>query len=224
MNNQFIKAAVFLLALNFLLISQFLAYDFADAQQGKPSVEVSVYLTEEKKACWPDGYPEKPRARKRACKRSIIYEKLDSYEFGEPIYTSVPPECLPLGELAEKIKQATLDCPIDKYCTDPELRKAIVLVFHFRMENPQGREVKFIRDIPQELEQYFEMDRYKGTYIADGTLDQGGHWINHQRADLFLPDYGVEWILDVDGHIYEIGTKKGTKINDTGEWKCNQEN
>jgi hypothetical protein len=45
---------------------------------------------------------------------------------------------------------------------------------------------------------------------------------NYQRADLFLPDYGVRWILDVDGNIYTIGMKKGTKINETGEWRCNE--
>jgi hypothetical protein len=187
-------------------------------------VSVSVYLTEEKKACWPDGYPKKARARKRACQRPIIYEKLDSYDFGKPIYTSVPPECLPLGNLAEKIKQATEECPVEKYCTDPERRKAIILVFDFQMKNPQGHEVKFIREIPQDLEQYFEMDPYKGTYVAEGTLDVGGHWINHQRADLFLPEYGVEWTLEVDGNFYEIGTRKGVKVNETGEWKCEPDN
>ena len=223
MDNLFIKTGVFLLMLYFFLISPFFLSDSADAQQGMPPVEVSVYLTEEKKACAPNGYPDKFHARTSKCD-PLIFEKLESYEFGEPIYTRVPPHCLPLGELAERIKEATRDCPIEKYCKDPELRKAIVLVFYFAMENPKGRIVKFIRDIPSRLEKHFEMDPYKGTYIAKGTLDQGGHWINHQRADLFLPDYGVKWILDVDGHIYRIGTEKGTKVNETGGWKCNEEN
>jgi hypothetical protein len=217
------KAGMFLLILYFLLISPFFPSDSADAQQGVPPVEVSVYLTEEKKACAPNGYSDKLHTRKRNC-NPLIYEKLESYEFGEPIYARVPPECLPLGELAERIREATQDCPIDKYCTDPELRKAIVLVFYFGIDNPKDRSVEFIREIPTRLEKHFLEDEAKGTYVAEGTLDQGGHWINHQRADLFLPDYGVRWILDVDGNIYTIGTKKGTKVNETGEWKCNEEN
>lgn len=223
MDNQFIKASVFLGVLYFLLISAFYPSDSADAQQEMPPVEVSVYLTEEKKACAPDGYPNKLHARTRKC-APLIYEKLDSYKFGEPIYTRVPPQCLPLGELAERIREATQDCPIDKYCTDPELRKAIVLVFYFGIVNPKGRRVEFIREIPTRLEKHFAQDGAKGTYIAEGTLDQGGHWINHQRADLFLPDYGVRWILDVDGNFYTIGTRKGTKVNATGKWKCSEEN
>lgn len=221
-DNQVIKAGVLILILYTLLIAPFFTMDSADAQQEKPLVTVSVYLTEEKKACWPDGYPKKSRDRKRACQRSIIYEKLDSYEFGEPIIASVPPECLPLGDLADKIEQATVDCPIYKYCKNPEDRKAIVLVFEFQMENPAGREVKFTREIPRDLEQHFEMDPYKGTYDAKGKLDQGGHWINHQRADLFLPEYGVEWTLDVDGNIYEIGTRKGVKVDESEKWKCSE--
>ena len=223
MDNQFIKSGIFHLMIFFLFISELLIIDFADAQQEQPPVEVSVYLTEEKKACAPNGYSDKFHARTSKCD-PLIFEKLNSYEFGEPIYARVPPECLPLGELAERIKEATQDCPIEKYCEDPELRKAIVLVFYFGMENPKNRLVKFIRDIPARLEKHFEMDPYKGTYIAKGTLDEGGHWINHQRADLFLPDYGVKWTLDVDGHIFKIGTKKGIKVNETGEWKCNEEN
>lgn len=222
MDNQSIKAGAYILMPFFFLISQQLLCDSAYAQQRKPPVEVSVYLTEEKKACAPDGYPDKFYARKNACK-PLIYEKLESYEFGKPIYARVPPECLPLGELAELIKEATQDCPIEKYCKDPEMRKAIVLVFYFPTKNPKGHELSLIRKIPSRLEKYFEMDPYKGEYIAKGTLDQGGHWINHQRADLFLPDYGVKWILKVDEHTYKIGTKKGFKKKETGEWECKED-
>ena len=224
MDNQVIKANTLVLMLSSILVALLFTIDSADAQQDEDKVEVSVYLTEEKKACWPDGYPNKPRDRERACQRPIIYEKLDSYGFGKPIYTSVPPECLPLGDLVEQIKQVTQECPIEKYCTDPALRKAIVLVFHFQMDNLVGREVKFIRNIPQDLEQHFELDPYKGTLIAEGILDQGGHWINHQRADLFLPEYGVEWTLDVGGKEYEIGTREGVKIEGTGKWQCLDDN
>jgi len=222
LDNQSIKAGIFIWMAYFFLISQFLIRDSAFAQQEKPQVLVSVYLTEEKKACAPNGYPDKLRARENACE-PLIYEKLESYEFGKPIYTRVPPECLPLGELAERIKEATQDCPIEKYCKDPEMRKAIVLVFYFPTENPKGHELSLIREIPSRLEKYFEMDPLKGKYVAKGILDQGGHWINHQRADLFLPDYGVKWILKVDQHIYKIGTKKGFKIKESGEWECNGE-
>lgn len=223
MDYQSIKAAVIIFSLYFFLILQLLLSNSAHAQQGKPQVEVSVYLTEEKKACAPNGYPDKLHARKNACE-PIIYEKLESYEFGRPVYTSVPPECLPLGELAELIKAATQNCPIEKYCKDPELRKAIVLVFYFPEKNPKGFELSLIREIPSRLEKYFNMDPLKGMYIARGTLDQGGHWINHQRADLFLPDYGVKWILKVDDHIYKLGTKKGIKKKDAEEWECSEEN
>jgi hypothetical protein len=197
--------------------------DLAEAQDQQPPVEVTVYLTDEKKACAPNGYSDRFHARTSKCE-PLIYEKLDAYEFGKPIYAKVPPECLPLGDLAEHIQRVTQDCPIEKYCKDPERRKAIVLVFDFGVKNSKGRNVKFIRDIPKRLEKHFEMDPYKGTYVAKGTLDQGGHWINHQRADLFLPDYGVTWTLDVDGHIFKLGTRKGTKNEATGEWKCDDAN
>jgi hypothetical protein len=219
---QSIKAAVIILALFFFLILQLFLSDSAYAQQEKPQVKVSVYLTEEKKACAPNGYPDKLRARENACE-PLLYEKLESYEFGRPVYTSVPPECLPLGELAELIKEATQDCPIEKYCKDPKLRKAIVLVFYFPAKNSKGLELSLIREIPSRLEKYFNMDPLKGVYVAKGTLDQGGHWINHQRADLFLPDYGVKWILKVDEHIYKIGTIKNIKISEAGESECNEE-
>jgi hypothetical protein len=206
-----------------LLISQLLFSDSVSAQQGKPQVLVSVYLTEEKKACAPNGYPDKFYDKKNACE-PLFYEKLESYEFGRAIYARVPPECLPLGELAELIKEATQNCPIEKYCKDPELRKAIVLAFYFPAENPKGLEISLIRESPSRLEKYFNMDPSKGMYVAKGTLDQGGHWINHQRADLFLPDYAVNWILKVDEHIYKMGTKKGIRNKEAGEWVCSEEN
>ena len=216
MNIQYMKVGVYLLWLCLFLIAQLFLGVYLNAQQEKPPVEVSVYLTEEKKACAPDGYPDKFRARKSACE-PIIYEKLESYEFGKPIFTKVPPESLPLGELAERIKEATRNCPIEKYCEDPDLRKAIVLVFNFPMESPGGSKVSIIREIPSRLEKYFEMDPRKGKYVASGTLDVGGHWINHQRADLFLPDYGVKWILKLDENIYKIGTAEGSFKPETNE-------
>lgn len=223
MKNQCTLAGSCLLASFFLTLCPFSPVDLTEAQEQQPPVEVTVYLTAEKKACAPDGYSDKFHARTSKC-APLIYEKLDAYEFGHPIYAKVPPECLPLGDLAEHIKRATQDCPIEKYCEDPERRKAIVLVFDFGKANARGRKVKFIRDIPKRLEKHFEMDPYKGTYVAKGTLDQGGHWINHQRADLFLPDYDVTWTLDVDNHIFKLGTREGIKNEATGEWTCDDNN
>jgi hypothetical protein len=76
------------------------------------------------------------------------------------------------------------------------------------MPKTKGIDVFLERKIPKDLESHFQKYPSFGKYSARGKLDEGGQWINHQRADLFLPGYGVERILTADKYSWTLLTTK----------------
>ncbi len=195
LNRTFI-ALVFLLAL-FSLFNAEECY----AQTEKPLVLVTVIFAKETIVCAPNGYAnlDENQDNKRQC-NPLYYDKL--VELGETVAHELPPEEIPLKELFQKIDWYSETCTLELPCKDPEERYAIVLAFEFQMQQTKGVEVSLKRKLPKNI------DPGVGEYAASGILDEGGHWINHQRADLFLPGYGVEWILNAGEHSWSLLTTK----------------
>ena len=118
----------------------------------------------------------------------------------------MPPEKIPLKELFRLVNWYSDKCTIKEPCKDPNDRYSIVMAFEFQMQKTKGVEITLERKIPKDLESHFEEDPNFGNYSARGKLDEGGHWIN--RADLFLPGYGVEWVLTADTYSWTLLTSK----------------
>nr|VFK59023.1 MAG: hypothetical protein BECKTUN1418D_GA0071000_10944 [Candidatus Kentron sp. TUN] len=160
--------------------------------EDKPEVKVTVYLTEETKACGKGrGYDDKP------CKK-LEFGNLD--HLGEPIFSQIPPPLIDLKSLYERIADYHERCSIDYPCIEADQRLSVVLVFEFGFENPDGIKVLLIRKVPDDLKEYFDEHR------SESILESGGRWINHQRADVFFPGYEVKWKLIAGKHPYDFGT------------------
>jgi hypothetical protein len=171
------------------------------AQTEKPHVVVTVIFAKETIVCAPNGYAsnDENQDNKRQC-NPLYYDKLD--ELGITVAHELPPTEIPLQELFQLVDMYSEKCTLELPCKDPEERYAIVLAFKFQMQQTTGVEVSLKRKLPDEI------DPGVGEYDASGILDEGGHWINHQRADLFLPGYGVEWILTAGEHSWALLTTK----------------
>jgi hypothetical protein len=177
------------------------------SQTGKPPVSVTVIFAKETVVCAPDGYASnyENQNKKRQC-NPLYYGKLE--ELGITVAHQLPPEKIPLKDLFRLIDWYSEKCTLELPCKDPEERYAIVLAFEFQMQPAKGVEVSLKRQVPEDIRSHFGEDPDVGEYAAYGVLDEGGHWINHQRADLFLPGYGVEWILTAGEHSWALLTTK----------------
>jgi hypothetical protein len=174
------------------------------SQTEKPPVLVTVIFAEETIVCAPNGYTnlDENQDNKRQC-NPLYYDQLDKLEeLGKTVADSVPPEEIALQELFQLINWYSERCTLKLPCKDPKERYAIVLAFEFQMQQTKGVKVSLRR---KALEGNYPG---VGEYAASGILDEGGHWINHQRADLFLPGYGVEWILTAGEHSWSLLTTK----------------
>ena len=62
--------------------------------------------------------------------------------------------------------------------------------------------------LSKDIEDYFkEFPKKKVNVKVEDTLDFGGKWLHHQRADLFLPGHKVKWILTAGSYCWTFGTK-----------------
>lgn len=176
------------------------------AQNGDPLVDVSVYWVKETVACAPHGYSSSYAVDVEGKKCApLSIEQLS--KFGQAVAVKVPPKSIPLDFIGDLVDDYRKKCTLKEPCKDPEDRYVLVLAFKFKIKMAKGTIVSLERKIPDSLLNYFSEDKKKGTYYVEHELDQGGHWINHQRADLFLPGYKVQWTLKADGHSWELGTE-----------------
>lgn len=182
-----------------------LSTDECYSQSGKPPVLVTVIFAKETVVCAPDGYASnyENQDKERQC-NPLYYDKIT--ELGITVAHQLPPEKIPLKELFRLVDWYTEKCSLKEPCKDPADRYAIVLGFEFQMAGTKGINVSLKRQVPTDIQSYFGEDPNVGGYTAKGILDQGGHWINHQRADLFLPGYGVEWILTAGDYSWQLLT------------------
>lgn len=183
------------------------AGDECYSQSEKPAVLVTVIFAKETEVCAPDGYASNydRQDNRRKC-NPLYFDKLS--ELGKTVAHKLPPEQIPLKKLYQLVNWYSDKCSIKEPCKDPNDRYAIVMAFEFQMQKTKGIDVSLERKIPKDLESHFQEDPNFGKYSARGKLDEGGHWINHQRADLFLPGYGVEWILTADKYSWTLLTTK----------------
>lgn len=190
----------------FLCVLTFFTAGECYSQDNQHLVEVSVYWVKETIACAPNGYSSSYQVdgESKTC-APLNIEQLP--EFGETVASKVPPKSIPLGYIGELVDDYRKKCTLKEPCKDPNDRYALVLVFKFHFENPQGTIVSLERRIPDSLLAYFTDDKKQGKYYVEHKLDEGGHWINHQRADLFLPGYKVQWILTAGNYSWTLGTE-----------------
>lgn len=197
-----IVAVALLLVILFLLSAE-----DCYSQTEKPPVLVTVIFAKETVVCAPNGYASnyEYQDKKRQC-NPLYYDKLE--ELGITVAHQLPPEKIPLNNLFRLVDWYSEKCTLELPCKDPEERYAIVLAFEFQMQQAKGVRVSLNRRVPEDIKPHFGEDPGVGEYAASGILDEGGHWINHQRADLFLPGYGVEWILTAGEHSWALLTTK----------------
>ena len=177
------------------------------SQSEKPEVLVTVIFAKETEACAPNGYASNYdyQITQKKC-NPIYYDKLS--ELGITVAHKLPPDKIPLKELFRLVNWYSDKCTLKEPCKEPDDRYSIILAFEFQMKDTKGVEVSLERRIPVDLKSHFNEDPNLGKYSAGGMLDEGGHWINHQRADLFLPGYGVEWALTVGEFSWTLLTTK----------------
>lgn len=171
-----------------------------------------MYLVKETTVC-PGGYRsyrDKDDSGKR-CGEPIKYDQLKELSYlGVSLAKSVPPEKIPLDEISKRLSEySRYDCPLEDPCEDPNKRWSIVLAFEFQMKDPKGETVTLQRIVPESIiEDYFkEFPQQKVNVKVEDTLDFGGRWLHHQRADLFLPGHKVEWRLTAGSYCWKFGTK-----------------
>ena len=176
------------------------------SQDEEHLVDVSVYWVKETIACAPNGYSSSYTVDAEGKKCAPL--NIDQLpEFGETVASKVPPKSIPLGYIGELVDDYRKKCTLKEPCKDPNDRYALILVFKFHLVNPKGTKVSLERRIPESLLAYFTEDTKQGRYFVEHELDEGGHWINHQRADLFLPGYKVQWILTAANYSWTLGTE-----------------
>lgn len=169
------------------------------AQIERPEVLVSLYFVGEVEACRPAGYPSGMETSVRC--EPLTFEDLEAM-VRRPEVTRVqhgiPPEQLRLGEeLLDSIDAYRDDCPLTRPCSHPSRRYVVILAFEVDVSDPVDYEITIRREPPR--------GSRVEPYSATGALSGRGRWINHQRADVFLPAYGVRWRLDIGSWSWDLG-------------------
>jgi hypothetical protein len=172
-----------------------------DSTSARPDVLVTIIFIKETKVCTLDGKPSsycnKKNKKEERCCDKLHYTQLKYLkEDGDTVTDEKPIDTINLDYLFNRVKLYSLRCRLDKPCTNPEDRFSILLAFEFQMKKPKGMIVTLERKIPKNMEIFFEEPDY-GNYYVKGELEEGGHWIRHERADLFLPGHEVEWLLKI---------------------------
>ena len=173
-----------------LLVGLLLGVEVASQADERPLVLVDLYVTDERRVC-PNGYQSVSNGQSRC--PELSYEMIREWEADEQITavtSQVPPEEVSLGSLRTAIENYARRCPRRSPCTDPQndRRKAVILVFQFNLLNPKGVPLSFMRTTD-------DLRMIPPYPVTTGQLSTCGRWINHQRADAFLPNYRVKWIL-----------------------------
>ena len=207
LNYRILRNLKFILFVIFCGLFTLSAGEECYSQDERPVILVTVIFAKETEVCAPNGYASNydRQDKQRKCD-PLYFDKLS--ELGITIAHKLPPEEIPLKELFRLVNWYSDKCTIKEPCKDPHDRYSIVMAFEFQMQKTKGIEITLERKIPKDLESHFQEDPNFGKYSARGKLDEGGHWINHQRADLFLPGYGVEWILKADTFSWTLLTTK----------------
>lgn len=166
------------------------------AQDDKPTVVVSLYFVGETVACPPDGYHPT-----RTCDPIAFGDLEDLARMTIPVQQSIPPEGLRLGQnLLNSIEAYATACPATAPCMDPQMRYSVVMAFEVSgIADVGGHAISLRRESPGNSEIL--------ALFVSGTLSDQGRWIGQQRADAFLPAYGVRWVLQVGEWTWVLRTE-----------------
>ena len=173
------------------------------AQDDKPTVVVSLYFVGETVACPPEGYPDlstpgSPATRR--CDPLTFGDLEDLARMAMSVQQSIPPERLRLGQnLLDSIEAYATACPAAAPCMDPKRRYSVVLVFEVSGVADVGGHAIALRRVPPGNSEIPALS-------ASGALSDQGRWISQQRADAFLPAYGMRWVLQVGEWTWVLGT------------------
>ena len=174
---------------------------FGHAQAEKPEVTVSMYFASETDACPPSGYRASAAEAQSSC-RSLTFDNLEAMVADgttRTVQQRIPPERLRLGErLLDSIDAYVDECPIREPCLDASRRYSIILTFE--VADVVNREITITRVPPE--------DSQVPPYSFRGELSPQGRWIDHQRADTFLPSYRVRWRLEIGQWTWRLGTER----------------
>ena len=171
-------------------------------QVQRPNVRVSMYLADEQDACRPDGYESLGNETQDSCKE-LTLDDIDTLVRRDravvTVQHNIPPENLSLGnDLKRRLDAYTAQCSLLKPCHIPSDRRAIILTFTVDVAQPEQYQIS-MRRIPPDNFPHLE-------HSSSGALSEKGRWINHQRADIFLPSYGVRWLLEIGLWSWDLGT------------------
>lgn len=168
------------------------------AQNERPRIDVSMYFVSEKDACPPDGYTQ-GKCDELTFKR--LEEMLRSEKYIASTQHSIPPENFRLGSnLLDSIEAYSEDCPPNRPCVESSRRYAVILTFKVVGKDCVGCSI-MIRRVPPKDSQFV-------TYSDNGKLSEQSRWVNHQRADVFLPSNRVRWRLEIGQWRWDLRTRR----------------
>ena len=173
------------------------------AEDNKPDVFVSMYFASETDVCSPDGYSSQVNDTPNPCDQMTfkrLKKMLDDKEVTN-VRHKIPPEKLRLGKLLlDSIEAYSDDCPLKAPCLKSSRRYAVILTFEVAGTDCVGCDIKIRRDPPSKS----NIPRY----TFEGKLSEKNRWINHQRADVFLPSHHVRWDLIIGDWCWRLGTTR----------------
>lgn len=172
-------------------------------QDPRPNVVVSMYFVGEKLVCPPDGYDGSGETSECPELTFEWLESMVSRGIAKPVQRNIPPAQIRLGKsLFDSVEAFSEDCTIEAPCADqPDRRYAIILAFEVSdARRSAGKRIEVERVPPRD-------SRFE-EYSASGRLSERGRWLNHQRADVFLPSYDVRWVLQLGDWTWNFGTQQ----------------
>ena len=165
--------------------------------QDGPVVCATLYLIPETEACRPNGYEEE--CNKWKIDQFIKYARQKRLK---PVFSRIPPEHISLEHLTEAIILYSNRCSIEsskQYCMKPGTRKSVVLLIETNLKD----------SLPVSISRLNSDYSNLPPYSRSGTLQNSGRWLNHQRADAFLPKKNIKWELKIGNYnTWSLGTQE----------------
>jgi hypothetical protein len=159
----------------------------ANAQE----LTISAYFMSEQDACGRQGY-----GGVRSCRRLSVPDITNRNSY--VLASKVPPgKEIKLGRLSRVLKRYyERTCNFAVPCTAKlSDKKSLVLLFEWA--TPQNGEVKFERFSSENVREYGSSHK----------LRNRSRWINHQRAEVFVPKKKFNWRLSLNGSSWNFVTK-----------------
>jgi hypothetical protein len=172
-----------------LLVALILAFSV----QAEQRVKLTLFLVPETEACRPDGYM-KYNEGSSDC-REITREDVEKWKAQGVHSLEYPFASQQTINLGKKLVSF-----LDTYRTagrkTPDDGMSLVLFFEW--DEAKSGDVEFERKVPTPIKKTVPPMKWVG------KMDSDLGWINHQRADAFIPSYGIQWDLKVGDANWEF--------------------